>query len=83
MTIAVDMGRKATNKQTNKQTNTKLFLVERLQWCNRQLNQGSIRQVCVKFKDFSRTSKRLSYYFQGLNFFENTGLHVKILLLKC
>ena len=27
---------------------------------------GSYRQVSVKFKDFSRTSKRLSYHFQGL-----------------
>ena len=28
--------------------------------------QDSYRQDCVKFKDFSRTSKRLSYCFQGL-----------------
>ena len=28
--------------------------------------QGSYRQDCVKFKEFSRTSKRLSYSFQGL-----------------
>ena len=28
--------------------------------------KGSYRQVCVKFKDFSRTSKRLSYCFEGL-----------------
>ena len=41
------------------------------------LEQGSFRQVCVKFKDFSRTSKRLSYCFQGL-----TDLHIKILFLK-
>ena len=34
------------------------------------LNQGSYRQVCVKFKDFSRTSKRLSYCFQGLKTYE-------------
>ena len=34
--------------------------------------QGSYRQVCVKFKDFSRTSKRLSYGFQGLKTNENT-----------
>ena len=26
--------------------------------------QGSYMQVCVKFKDFSRTSKRLSYCFK-------------------
>ena len=32
--------------------------------------QGSYRQVCVKFKDFSRTSKRLSYCFQGLKTYE-------------
>ena len=31
---------------------------------------GSYRQVCVKFKDFSRTSKRLSYCFQRLKTFE-------------
>ena len=29
-------------------------------------NQGSYRQDCVKFKDFSRTSRRLCYCFQGL-----------------
>ena len=28
--------------------------------------QGSYRQDCVKFKDFSRTSQGLSYCFQGL-----------------
>ena len=32
--------------------------------------QGSYRQVSVKFKDFSRTSKRLSYHFQGLKTYE-------------
>ena len=31
---------------------------------------GSYRQVCVKFKDFSRTSQILSYCFQGLNTYE-------------
>ena len=31
-----------------------------------QKHQGSYRQDCVKFKDFSRTSKRLSYCLQGL-----------------
>ena len=30
----------------------------------------SYRQVWVKFKDFSRTSKRLSYSFQGLKVYE-------------
>ena len=39
--------------------------------------------ACVKFKDFSRTSKRLSYCFQGLKTYENTDLHIKILLQKC
>ena len=45
--------------------------------------QGSYRQDCVKFKDFSRTSKRLSYCFQGMKLRRNTDLHLKILLLKC
>ena len=45
--------------------------------------QGSYSQVCVKFKDFSRTSKRLPYCFQGLKTYENTDLHIKILLPKC
>ena len=34
--------------------------------------QGSYRQVGVQFKDFSRTSKRLSYCFQRLKFMKNT-----------
>ena len=45
--------------------------------------QGSFRQVCVKFKDFSTTSKRHSSCFQGLQLHENIDLHVKILLRKC
>ena len=45
--------------------------------------QGSYRQVWVKFKDFSRTSKSLFNNFQGLNVNENTGLSVKSLLQKC
>ena len=32
--------------------------------------QGSYKQVSVKFKDFSKTSKRLSYHFQGLKTYE-------------
>ena len=40
--------------------------------------QGSYRQVLVKFKDFSRTSKSLSNSFQGLNVNENTDLNVKV-----
>ena len=51
--------------------------------CIGQLYQGPYKQVCVKFKDFSSTSKRLSYCFQGLKTNENTDLHVKILFLKC
>ena len=34
------------------------------------LKQGSYRQVCLKFKDFLRTYKRLSYSFQGLQVYE-------------
>ena len=30
--------------------------------------QGSYREDCVKFKDFSRTSKDFPTVFQGLNF---------------
>ena len=37
-----------------------------IQTLHLNLIQGSYRQDCVKFKDFSRTSKRLSYCFQGL-----------------
>ena len=36
-----------------------------------KLYQGSYRQVCAKFKDFSRTSKQLSYCFEGLKTYEN------------
>ena len=32
--------------------------------------QGSYRQVCVKFKDFSRASKRIFNCFQGLKTYE-------------
>ena len=35
-----------------------------------KVKQGSYRQVYVKFKDYSRTSKRLSYCFQGLKTYE-------------
>ena len=41
--------------------------------------QDSYRQVCVKFKKFSR----LSYSFQGLKVQKNPDLHVKILFFKC
>ena len=33
-------------------------------------DQGSYRQVCVKFNDFPKSSKRLSYCFQGLKTYE-------------
>ena len=49
--------------------------------CNGQ--PGFIQARLCKFKDFSRTSKILSYCFQGLKTTENTDLHVKILLRKC
>ena len=39
-------------------------------------SKGSYRQVCVKFKDFSRTSKILSYCFQELKTYANTDLQV-------
>ena len=39
-----------------------------------QLIQGSYRQVGVRFKDFSRTSKRRSYCFQGLKPYEKYWL---------
>ena len=46
--------------------------------------QGSYKQDCENFKDFSMTSKRLSYCFQGLKTYKkNTDLHAKILLRKC
>ena len=45
--------------------------------------QGAYRQAWVKFKDFLRTSKSLSYSFQGLKDNENTDLSVKIPLQKC
>ena len=48
-----------------------------------RIAQGSYRQVRVKFKDFSRTSKILSNSFQGLNVNEKYYLSVKILLQKC
>ena len=38
------------------------------------LVHGSYRQVCAKFKDFSRTSKSLSNSFQGLKLMKNTDL---------
>ena len=44
--------------------------------------QGSCRQVCVKFKDFSRTSKRFSSVFKDNKFMKKTDLHNKIPILK-
>ena len=43
-----------------------LFIVANRAKNNLQKFQGSYKQDCVKFKDFSRTSKKLSYCFQGL-----------------
>ena len=42
--------------------------------------QARLYKIRGLFKDFLRTSQRLSYCFQGL---KNTYLHFKILLLKC
>ena len=47
-----------------------------------RLEQGSYRQVCVKFKDFSRTSERLFSMTENL-WKILIFLHVKILLSKC
>ena len=35
-----------------------------------EILHGSYRQVPLKFKDFSRTFKKLSYCFQGLKTYE-------------
>ena len=59
------------------------------EFCNKKLpfvpNQGSYTQVCVKFKDFSRTSKKQSslMVFKDYKFMKNTNLQVKFLLQKC
>ena len=45
--------------------------------------QGSYRQVCLKFKDFSRTSKNDPTIFKDKKHMKNTDIHVKILLQKC
>ena len=45
--------------------------------------QGSYSQVCVKFKDFSRTSQDYPTVFKDLKFIKNPDLHVKILFMKC
>ena len=47
------------------------------------LTEGSYRQVCVKFEDFSRTSQNYPTVFKDLKFMKNRDLHVKILFLKC
>ena len=41
-----------------------------------------IQEVCVKFKDFSRTSKDFPTVFKYWNFMNNTDLHIKILFRK-
>ena len=43
----------------------------------------SYRQVWVKFKDFSRTSKASPTVFKDLKLMKNTDLSVKSLLQKC
>ena len=45
--------------------------------------QGSYRQVCVKFKIFSRTSKDYPTVFKDYKCRKNPDLSVKILLQKC
>ena len=45
--------------------------------------QGSYRQVGVKFKDFSRTSKDYATVFKDLKFIKNPYLSLNILLQKC
>ena len=45
-----------------------------------QIYQGSYRQVSVKFKDFSMTSKSISNSFQDLHIMKNNDLSVKILI---
>ena len=59
-------------EQANKHSLVRILLYEHpdLGLTVNVLQQGSYRQVCVKFKDFSRTSKRLSYCFQGLKTYE-------------
>ena len=37
-----------------------------------------IQASLCKFKDFSRTFKRLSYCFQGLKTYKNTDLHINL-----
>ena len=48
-----------------------------------RLTQGSYRQVCGKFKDFSSTSQDFPTVFKDWKFMKNTDPHVKILFLKC
>ena len=42
--------------------------------------QASKCKIQGLFKDFSRTSKRLSYHFQGLKTCKNTNLHINFYL---
>ena len=51
---------------------------------NDQLQQGSYRQVCVKFKDFYRTYLPYSdspIVFKDYKFMKNPNLHIRFLLL--
>ena len=57
--------------QTNQEHIGQNFFISRFKGNFFKLRpQGSYRQGGVKFKDFSRTSKRLSYCFQGLKPYE-------------
>ena len=47
------------------------------------LIQGSYREVCVKFNDFSRTSQDFPTVFKDYNFRKILDLSAKILLRKC
>ena len=44
---------------------------------------GSYRQVCVKFKDFSRTYKDLPDFFKNYKIMKNVDLHNETLLQEC
>ena len=39
---------------------------------------GSYRQVCIKFKDFSRTSKNFLTVYKDYKVIKNTDLHAKL-----
>ena len=49
-----------------------LFLTQTIKWASPKELRVHTGTFCINFKDFSRTSKRLSYGFQGLQTDENT-----------